>query len=356
VLHGGDIYGHKDLMDKDREGLFLDFSVNTNPLGMPDSVKAAIRDHVEDYQRYPDPSCRALRAALAHHEGVPENRICCGNGAADLIFRLCLVKKPRLALICAPAFSEYERAVTLSGGKVILHHLKEAGGFTLDSRILEQIRQDLDMVFLCNPNNPTGRLIDPALLAEILRRCREFHILVVVDECFLPFTHALSLMEDLSSSLVVLRAFTKTFSLAGLRIGYILSSEEALINAAAGAGQCWSVSAPAQVAALAALECMSWLEQSQDIIEMERPFLSGELRGLGFTVFDSDANFLLFRSDLPVRSERPLLYRLIAKGILIRNCGNFNGLDERYYRCCVKQRTQNERLIAALREVLHEQG
>jgi threonine-phosphate decarboxylase len=204
-------------------------------------------------------------------------------------------------------------------------------------------------VFLCNPNNPTGGLIDPALLAEILRRCREFNILAVVDECFLPFTHARSLMEDLGPSLVVLRAFTKTFSLAGLRIGYILSSDEALINAVAGTGQCWSVSAPAQAAALAALGCLPWLEQSRDIIETERPFLAGELRALGFTVFDSDANFLLFRSEFP------LLYSLIAKGILIRNCGNFNGLDERYYRICVKQRAQNERLITALKEVLHEQ-
>jgi threonine-phosphate decarboxylase len=282
--------------------------------------------------------------------GIPEDRICCGNGAADLIFRLCLVRKPRLALICAPSFSEYGRAVTLSGGRVILHRLKESGGFALDSRILEQIRQDIDMVFLCNPNNPTGRLIDPPLLAEIVRRCRKFNILLVVDECFLPFTHARSLMEDLGPSLVVLRAFTKTFSLAGLRIGYLLAEDGALINAVAGTGQCWSVSAPAQTAALAALGCMSWLEQSRNIIETERPFLAGELRGLGFTVFDSDANFLLFRSELP------LLYSLIAKGIFIRNCGNFNGLDERYYRICVKQRVQNERLITALREVLHEQG
>ncbi|GHT85763.1 threonine-phosphate decarboxylase [Spirochaetia bacterium] len=350
MLHGGDIYGHKDLMDKAREGLFLDFSVNTNPLGMPCQVKAAIRDHVEDYHRYPDPSCRALRAALAGYLGISENRICCGNGAADLIFRLCLVRKPQQALICAPAFSEYERAVTLSGGRVIFHPLEEANGFVLDSRFLEQIRRDLDMVFLCNPNNPTGRLIDPDLLAEILRRCRDFHILLVVDECFLPFTYARSLvelMEDLGPSLVVLRAFTKTFSLAGLRIGYLLSSDEALINAVAGTGQCWSVSAPAQTAALAALGCLPWLEQSREIIEAERPFLSGELRGLGFTVFDSDANFLLFRSDVP------LLNSLIAKGILIRNCGNFYGLDERYYRCCVKQRAQNEGLITALREVLH---
>jgi threonine-phosphate decarboxylase len=345
VLHGGDIYSHNDLMDKDRDGLFLDFSVNTNPLGMPDAVKAAIRDHVEDYQRYPDPSCRALRAALARHEGVPEYRICCGNGAADLIFRLCLARRPYQALICVPAFSEYERAVTLSGGKTTLHRLNETDGFGLTRRFLDDIKAGLDMVFLCNPNNPTGRLVDPDLLAEILRRCRELHILLVVDECFLPFTHTRSMVKDLGPSLVVLRAFTKTFSLAGLRIGYILSSDQTLINAVANTGQCWSVSVPAEVAALAALESIPWLEQSREIIKTERPFLAGELRALGFTVFDSDANFLLFRS------ETPLLNSLIAKGILIRNCGNFNGLDERYYRCCIKQGAQNERRITAFGEL-----
>jgi threonine-phosphate decarboxylase len=349
MLHGGDIYSHKDLMDKDREGLFLDYSVNTNPLGMPDAVKAAIRDHVDEYQRYPDSSCRALRSALSRYEGVGEDQICCGNGAADLIFRLCLYKKPRRALICAPAFSEYERAVKLSGGEVVVHRLCEADGFALDSRFLEQIRQDLDMVILCNPNNPTGRLIDPALLAEIVRRCREYHILLLVDECFLPFTPAHSLAEDMGPSLVVLRAFTKTFSLAGLRIGYILSADTELISAVADTGQCWSVSAPAQAAACAALQCLPWLEQSRGIIRTERPFLTEKLRGLGFTVFDSDANFLLFRSEIP------LLYSLIAKGILIRSCGNFQGLDDRYYRCCVKQRGDNERFVATLGEVLHDQ-
>jgi threonine-phosphate decarboxylase len=350
MLHGGDIYSHKVLMEKDRDGLLLDYSINTNPLGMPDPVKAALRDHVEEYGRYPDPSCRALRAALSQYEGVNEEQICCGNGAADLIFRICLAQKPRRALICAPAFSEYERAVIMAGGEVALHRLNETEGFALTRRYLEDLVPGLDMAFLCNPNNPTGRLIDPELLAEILRRCRELRILLVVDECFLPFTGAASLASNLGPSLVVVKAFTKTFSLAGLRMGYALGPDSIFTEALAGTGQRWSVSTPAQAASCAALQCLPWLEQSRRIIETERPCLAEELRKLGFAVFDSDANFLLFRSELP------LLHGLMERGILIRDCSSFRGLDGRYYRCCVKQREQNETFIGMIKEVLHDQG
>jgi threonine-phosphate decarboxylase len=350
MLHGGDIYSHEILMAKDREGLLLDYSVNTNPLGMPEAVKAALRDHVEECQRYPDPSCRALRRALSIYEGAEEERICCGNGAADLIFRICLARKPRRALVCAPAFSEYERAVTLAGGEAVLHRLDEAEGFALTRRYLDDLAGGFDMAFLCNPNNPTGGLIDPGLLTEILGRCRELGTLLVMDECFLPFTGAPSLDSEAGAGLVVLKALTKTFSLAGLRVGYVLGPDGAFTEALSDVGQRWSVSAPAQIAGCAALQCLPWLERSRKIIETERPRLAEKLRLLGFTVFDSDANFLLFRS------EAPLLKGLMERGILIRDCSSFHGLDGRYYRCCVKQGEQNDRFIAALRETIHDQG
>jgi threonine-phosphate decarboxylase len=350
MLHGGDMYSHKSLMEKDKRGLFLDYSVNTNPLGMPPQVAAALRDQVDECRRYPDPSCRALRAALSRHEGVSEEQLCCGNGAADLIFRICLAQKPRRALICAPAFSEYERAVALAGGETVLHRLNEAEGFALTRRYLDDLVSGLDMAFLCNPNNPTGRLIDPELLTAILRRCREKGILLVMDECFLPFTEARSLAEDGGPCLAVLKAFTKTFSMAGLRLGYVIGPDGAFTNALAGTGQRWSVSVPAQTAALAALQCLPWLGQSRELVKTERPWLAGKLRSLGFTVFDSDANFMLFRSELP------LLHSLIERGILIRDCSSFHGLDGRYYRCCVQQREQNTVFIDALKEALHDQG
>jgi threonine-phosphate decarboxylase len=348
MLHGGDIYSHAILMEKDREGLLLDYSVNTNPLGMPDPVKEALRDHVEEYWRYPDPSCRALRGALSRYEGIDEEQICCGNGAADLIFRLCLAQKPRRALVCAPAFSEYERAVALAGGEVALHFLEEQDGFALTGRYLDDLVPGLDLAFLCNPNNPTGRLIDQDLLAAILRRCRELGILLVMDECFLPFTGAPSLAGQ--AGVVAAKALTKTFSLAGLRMGYAIGPDRAFTEALANTGQRWSVSTPAQVASCAALECLPWLEQGRTLIQAERPRLAEKLRELGFAVFESDANFLLFRSEFP------LLKGLMERGILIRDCSSFHGLDGRYYRCCVKKPEQNDTFIAALREVLHGQG
>jgi threonine-phosphate decarboxylase len=236
------------------------------------------------------------------------------------------------------------------GGEVVLHRLNEAEGFALTRRYLEDLVPGLDMAFLCNPNNPTGRLIEPDLLAEILRRCRELRILLVMDECFLPFTGATSLTGSLGPGLVVAKAFTKTFGLAGLRMGYALGPDSAFAETLAGAGQRWSVSVPAQIASCAALQCLPWLEQGRRIIETERPYLAEELRSLGFRVFDSDANFLLFHSELP------LFRGLMERGILIRDCSSFHGLDGRYYRCCVKQREQNETFIGMIREVLHDQG
>jgi threonine-phosphate decarboxylase len=359
MLHGGDIYGFEGVKD----GTLLDFSVNTNPLGMPPQVKEALRRCIDDgaVERYPDPTCRRVRSALARLEGVPAESILCGNGAADLIFRLCLAKKPRQVLLCAPTFSEYENAARLSGGEVVYHRLKEEDGFSLGEDFLADLKTGIDMAFLCNPNNPAGGLINNALLADIIRRCRDRGILLVVDECFLPFTQAPSLAAELGPSLVVLKAFTKTFALAGVRFGYMLSADAALLAAVSAAGQCWGVSVPAQSAALAAVECSAscgascgasfaqWLEQSRKLIEAEKPFLIHGLRGLGFRVFDSGANFLLFRGD-GISLYKPLL----EKGILIRTCGSFRGLDDRYYRIGIKGHEQNRTLMSALTEIKKE--
>jgi len=149
--HGGDIYGNP--------GVRLDFSVNTNPLGMPDAVRQALVSRVDEYARYPDPQCRTLRAAIALHENVPEDWVLCGNGAADLIYRLCYAVGPRRALVCAPTFSEYERALEQIGCRAAHHNLTAEEQFALTSDIEERLVPGIDALFLCHPNNPTGGLI-----------------------------------------------------------------------------------------------------------------------------------------------------------------------------------------------------
>jgi threonine-phosphate decarboxylase len=330
----------------------LDFSVNTNPLGIPDTVVEALKKHVHDFALYPDPYCRALRSALASYEGIREEAILCGAGSSDLIYRICLSCRPQRVLICAPTFSDYAMAAQSAGAAVVSYSLSEQNNFRLTKGFLEKITREsshaIDMVFLCNPNNPTGALIDPVLLAEIVQKCEALHILLVVDECFLPFTHEKSLvLSEMPQHLAVLKAFTKTFALAGLRIGYLISSNAPLLAKVAKVGSCWSVSVPAQIAALAALECTQHLNHAKVLIERERSFLLPRLDSLGFKVFTSDGNFLLFKIDRDI----PLWDALVRKGILIRSCENFEGLDQRYYRIGIKKREDHETLLAAIKEI-----
>ncbi len=339
--HGGDVYGNG--------GIRLDFSVNTNPLGMPEAVQNAIAAHVPDYARYPDPACRTLRKALAtHHQIVPE-QILCGNGASDLIFRICASLRPNLALTLAPTFSEYMRNVTLFGGKMIEYPLRAESGFLLEDAFLNALTPDIDAVFLCNPNNPTGRLCPFDLILQIADQCKANNTLLALDECFLDFTQGESLLPLLAiyPNLLILKAFTKLYAMAGLRLGYLLSSDAAMLDRIASFGATWSVSAVAQTAGVAALDCADWAERTRSLVANERAYLKKELTRLNLALFPSDANFLL------VRGTRPLYAPLLRRRILVRGCDNFSGLDERYFRIGVKNRAENEALLCAVAEVLH---
>ena len=339
--HGGDIYGNP--------GVTLDFSVNTNPLGLPDQVGHALVANLDKFARYPDPQCRDLRTEIARHESVAEDWILCGNGAADLIYRLCYAMRPQKALVCAPTFSEYERALEQVGCQVEYHYLKKENLFTLDDKILKRLTPGLDLLFLCHPNNPTGRLISPDLIPKILNRAQENETAVVVDECFLDFAGGETANRYLKErpGLVVLKAFTKIYSLAGLRLGYLLTSSGILRDKVDAAAQCWSVSVPAQIAGLAALSRADWQRQTRRLVVNERNFLTKNLKLLGIRVFPSDANFLL------LRFKGQLYEPLLRKGIMIRRCNNFRGLDEHYYRISVKRRPENIQLLKALEEIIH---
>ena len=255
--HGGNIYAY--------DGVKLDFSVNLNPLGMPEEILQAVRDHGLEYDRYPDPNCRALRRALAAREGVPEEWLVFGNGAADLIVRLAMAVKPRQALVPAPTFSEYEAAVKLAGGETRRFFLDGSRGYRVTADYAGAVRPGDEMVFLCNPNNPTGSLAEPGTVAATLEACSRVGAVLVVDECFLPFTDGPSCKGLLQEypNLIVLRAFTKLYAMAGLRLGYLLCSGGDLAGRIAAWGQCWSVSTPAQVAGLAALSLPDWEERTR---------------------------------------------------------------------------------------------
>ncbi len=338
--HGGDIYTYDQAV--------LDFSANANPLGYPPGLKESLLENLNSFQRYPDSSYRELRQALADRHGIKPEQVVCGNGATDLIYRICAYFRPQRALVTAPTFSEYERAVVLYGGRVSEHLLGEADSFDLDESVLEAVTEDTTLVFLCSPNNPTGRLIPLDLLREMTRRCRQIGAYVVLDECFLDFTGGESLIGFLAEepNLLILRAFTKMYAMAGLRLGYLLASDPDLLKTIAAFGPTWSVSGPAQVAGLAALRASDWPAKTRAFFDEERPFMYRELQALGLKVFEGRANYLLFKSD------RPLFAPLLEKGILVRNCGNYTGLSDLFIRIGIQTRENNLKLLAALQEVL----
>ena len=347
LIHGGDWAGFASRYGQ----MPLDFSVNVSPLGVPDGVRRAIERSAAEADRYPDPLCRALREGIAKCEGVPSEHILCGGGAAELIFRAVLARRPRRALLIAPSFVEYEAALQTSDCQIAFYGLREETSFALDSGILRAIRPDTDMVFLCQPNNPTGLTVPRPLLHQILARCRSVGALLVLDECFCDFLDepaAYSLTGELLNweNLLILKSFTKLYAIAGVRLGYCLSADAALLEAMALAGPPWSVSSLAQAAGLAALEETDYVGRVQALIRAERPRLAAALEGLGFRVIPGEANYLLFRCATPLAEP------LAQKGILLRSCGNYRGLDGTWYRAAVRTHAENQRLVRALEEVL----
>ena len=296
LVHGGDWAGYRAQYGQDA----LDFSANVSPLGLPEGVAKAITAALATADRYPDPLCRALRAKLAVHETVPAAHILCGNGAADLIFRLVWAAKPRTALLHAPTFAEYAAALETAGCTVRRHILRESEDFAVTEAFVSAVDEETDMVFLCQPNNPTGQLTPLALVEALLHRCEACGALLVVDECFLDFlpeSEALSAKKLLASpNLIILKAFTKLYGMAGVRLGYCLGSNIALLDKMQSAGQPWAVSSLAQAAGLAALDETAYVARVQTLIAQQRPVLRDGLRTLGLRVLDGSANYLLFQA------------------------------------------------------------
>lgn len=330
----------------------LDYSTNLNPLGMPVEIQRALAAHMDDFARYPDGQCRALRQALSQWEQVPAAWILCGNGAADLLLRICQAVQPARTLLLAPTFSEYEKGARLVGSQVVYHPLRRQEQFALTERILDDLTAQIDLCFLCNPNNPTGRLVERPLLEKVLRRCAERNIVLVVDECFLDFTDGCSCKPWLADypNLIVVKAFTKLFAMAGLRLGYLLTSNDALRASIEAWGQSWAVSAPAQYAGIAACTLREFALRSKKIVAEERQWLARQLRQLGFTVLPGAGNFLCFRA------RQPLWQPMLERGILLRSCANYRGMDQLDYRICVKLRQDNLELLQALQEVCDGQS
>ena len=340
-IHGGNIYEYERI---------LDFSANLNPLGMPEAVREAAVSAVGRAEHYPEPDCKNLRKSLGNRLCTGPENIICGNGATELVFLAAAAIKPKKALLLAPTYAEYEEALTAYGCECLYYGLEAEKGFLPGEDFLEAVTEEVDLVVVCNPNNPTGILLEEDFLSRILERCLKTGSLLFLDESFMELTgeeapwYPGSFRQ--SENVLLLKSMTKTYAMAGLRLGYAVSENLPLIEAMYRYKPSWNVSLPAQAAGEAALLENNYLKQSVSYIRKERQFLKDALERFQLQVYGGRANYLFFYSG-----RADLKAAFLEQGILIRDCGNYRGLFAGYYRIAVRTHEENQQFVRVLEQV-----
>ncbi len=333
-IHGGNVYDHK---------VSLDFSTNINPYGPPPSVRRFIEDgeFKEFFLRYPRVYPNALEEKISDVLGVERERIIVGPGSSFLIYLFISLFSGRRFLIPAPTFSEYERAALSYGCSVKFLKLREDMGFRICLGELVAASHDVDVIALCNPNNPTGKYMDPDELDALFRWSGERGINIILDEAFIDFVEAKK-PYFYPDHVIVIRSFTKSYGIPGVRLGYAFSGKD-VIKAARVRIPPWSLSGGAEEIGILCLDEGKFLEESVERLRKNKDFLKEKLSEAGLKVFASLCNFLL------IKSERDLFSYLLGKGILIRDCSNFRGLENGFYRIAVRRLEECETLVNALK-------
>ena len=342
-----------------KQNVSLDFSVNINPLGLMENVKKNLQEKIDSVISYPDPNCTELTNALSAFRNIPRNQILFGNGASDLIQTFVHALFLRSAIIVEPSFSGYERSLLSVQCAIHRVRLFAENDFSFDDSILLAIEKiKPDAIFICSPANPYGKNFSLEQKKELIRVCKKTDTWIFFDECFLGFaedgwkTSAVQFFSEYNK-IVVLDAFTKIFALPGLRLGMCFSPNTDLILKLKFFQSEWAVSSLAQCAGLACLSSLSdldsYLLQTRKLVKEEKEKFYKKFSDFGFTVFPSDANFLLFKAD------KNLSKMLLQKHqILIRDCSLYFGLGEDFFRTAILLPEQNEKLCSSILKCLEK--
>lgn len=347
--HGGDIY---------RNRIDIDFSVNLNPLGTPSSVMDALKSALKRVECYPDPFQEDVRRKLADLHGLDRENVYAGCGASELIQAAIRAINPKRALLFEPGFSGYRYALE-SVGCVMTHHpLSEGNGFAPAKEDIRAISTDIDIVFVCDPLSPSGINIDDELIDCILDEAKNNKAAVILDESFYEMSDkAAAAAANRSRELImkydnlfIIRSLTKLLAIPGIRAGYAISSCANIRRMIRQLPE-WNLPVTSEEAIKAGIRAISetgLVQETVRLIRKERDYLSGILKGYGFKVIDSNTSYILFRGP------DDLYDKLLGRGILIRDCSDYEGLEKGWYRTAVKDHMCNEKFAEALREIMNE--
>lgn len=349
--HGGNIYEvAKALGCSPRE--ILDMSSNVCPLGMVSGLEDMLRKSLKEIISLPEVDSQSLRELFASSFGLRENHVLAGNGTTEFIYMIPPALKVRKALIVGPTYSDYADACRAFGIEPVFCMAREENNF---EPILDEIQSKLanvDTAFICNPNNPTGRLIPAEHLKSMFAAYPKIRF--VIDESYLPFIRdweSHSLIGAKVDNIVVLHSFSKIFGIPGLRLGFVVASPE-IIKALEPFKHPWNVNRPAQVAGIFLVSQKSFIKEVADFVQKERETFLAYLKSLdSLCSFPSSVHFILFKLNGDLNAPE-LFGRMAEHKVLIRDCSNFYGLSDRFFRIALKTPEENNRCADTLKKVL----
>ena len=333
----------------------VSFSANVNPLGISKKLRSELSEHIDVITTYPDREYTALRHAIANYCGTKEDHIIVGNGSTELIALFIQITHPTKALILGPTYSEYEREIALEGGRTTYYPLREQQDFKLQLEDFKsKLTDDLDLVVLCNPNNPTSTCISKNDMRDILDVCKEHSIYVMVDETYVEFVDDIASVSAIPltayyNNIIILRGTSKFFAAPGLRLGYAITGNTDLLHQINQYKNPWMINSLAEKAGEIMFSDVDYINEARDLIISERKRLYEKYNATSrFKAYAPTANFMLLKILDENESAETLFDRAIREKMMIRDCSTFPFLNDRYIRICFMSPEDNDRLFDCL--------
>ena len=356
-FHGSDLEKIADYYHLNKENIVL-FGANVNPLGLSGQVKKELAAHLDVISSYPDRNYTDLKKAIASYTGTSAEHIVVGNGSTELISLLISQRAPKKALLLGPTYSEYARELNLVGGTLEYYNLKEEQDFKLDiSDLTDALKSDIDLLIICNPNNPTSSAISTSDIRELLAVCRSLGIFVMIDETYIEFApegaalSAVPLVPEFDNFMVI-RGVSKFFAAPGLRFGYGLTNNQAFLQTLLTHQNPWSLNSVGAYAGERMLKDTDYIKKTWTLIDSERTRMYTELSGLDTVkIYPAYANFVLVRILKEGLTSFDVFEKAIHQNLMIRDCSSFESLKGEYVRFCIMNPEDNDRLLEVFRSL-----
>ena len=358
AFHGSDVEKIEEIYGVPKDEI-VSFGANVNPLGLSKSLKEELQKNIDVITSYPDRDYKELRKIIGSYCQVRPEYVVTGNGSTELISLLISQRKAKHALILGPSYSEYERELSLAKARSSVYLLKEENNFKIDlEHFIEALKDDVDFLILCNPNNPTSSAILHNDLEKILKICNEKGIFVMIDETyveFAPHVNEVTAMPFIEKydNLMILRSVSKFYAAPGLRFGYGVTKNKEFLNTLKANQNPWSLNSVAEFAGKQMFTDQDYIGKTRALILTERAKMIDRLNTFRYAkVYDAYANFIFLRILKEGLTSFDVFEHAIKEKMMIRDCSSFEGLEGEYIRFCIMSPEENTRLLNCLEKIL----